>query len=200
MDAETLFVIFAPGLGGNHLSNLLALTKRFYRDVNFSKYNTLTTDAHFSKIQNLQINSITKNFDKTLNVNNVLCGHLGEYLWLKQSGTAKDFKNRKFLIVSRPNKNTLAYNRMTKYYPPMLNEYFYQEQRTLYSQDCLERLFDEDDFFEISSELIFSDDTDKLFKFIEHEFCTTIDSKQADYVHQMWINKIKGFNNVFKKC
>jgi hypothetical protein len=192
MIIENLFVIFAPGSGGNHLANLLSMTERFNRNVDFLKYDTMTDgDAHFSKISNLEIKTIVDNLDELSTVNNVLCGHLGEYLWLKQSGIADQFKNKKFLIVSLPDKNTLAYSRMTSYFPPMLYEYFYQEQRCLYSQEMLERLFQEDDFFEISAEIIFSDDISKLLGFIDREFCTTIDRLQATQIHQLWIDKIK---------
>jgi hypothetical protein len=191
MITENLFVIFAPGLGGNHLSNLLSLTERFNRNVDFSKYNNLIDHAHFSKIPNLKIKTIGDHLDELLTVNNVLCGHVGEYHWLKQSGIAEQFKNKKFLIVSLPSKDTLAYSRMTSLYPPMLDEYFYQEQRWLYSQEILEKIFEEDDFFEISSEIIFSDNVSKLFEFIDCNFCTTIDRVQAEDIHRLWINKIK---------
>jgi hypothetical protein len=196
MEPETLFVIFAPGLGGNHLANLLSLTPRFYRTVDFEAYNSIGANAHFSNIKNLQLTSISDHIVPLTGVSNVLCGHLGEYIWLKQSGIAEKFRNKKFLIVSIPKKNTLAYRRLCRSFPMIdANEYFYQEQRTLYSQEIIEKIFDEHDFFNISAEIIFSDDINKLLTFIQHEFYTTIDVVQATKAHRAWINKIKEIFN-----
>ena len=192
MKIETLFVIFAPGLGGNHISNLLSLTSRFHRDVDLESYDSIGANAHFGTIENLKLASVSAHIDVLTTTSNVLCGHLGEYIWLKQSGLAAKFKNKKFLIVSVPEKNTLAYKRLTKLLPVIgANEYFYQEQRTLYSQEMLEKIFEEQDFFNISAEMIFSDSADELLTFIQTEFCTTIDVLQATKIHQIWINKMK---------
>ena len=187
---ENLFVIFAPGLGGNHLANLLALTDRFQRSVDFEGYSTDETTAHFCDIVNLRVTSIEANLDKLVNQSNVLCGHIGEYLWFKDMPWSSKFLNKKFLIVSVPEKNTLAFSRFIKYIPAVDNEYFYQEQKTLYTQNVLEKLLEETDFFQIRAEQIFDRDIESLIEFLEQQFSSTIKKQLALDIHSAWMSKL----------
>lgn len=188
---EHLFVIFPPGLGGNHCTNLLALTDRFNKSVDYSMYDSSATNAHFGAVTNLQLEYVTRHLHSLLNSNSVLCGHVAEFIWLKESGIVDRFINRKFLIVTLPkNRNSIAYKRLVNLHPQYANEYFYQEQCLLYRQDVLEKLFDEHDFFTLDSEKLFSEDGSELFAFIESEFYTKLDIKTATEIHSKWISKI----------
>lgn len=190
MEIETLFVIFAPGLGGNHLANLLSLTPRFYRNVDLELYNSMEVNAHFATIRNLRLTSITSHIDALTGINTVLCGHLGEYIWLKQSGLTVKFKNKKFLIITMPQKNTLAYYRLVKFNNYNC-EYYYKEQCILYTQEILKKIFKEHNFISIPAEIIFSDSIDNLITVIQEKLNTTINVVQANKIHQIWITKIK---------
>ena len=35
---KNLFIIFHPGTGGNHLTNLISLSDQYYREIDYSKY------------------------------------------------------------------------------------------------------------------------------------------------------------------
>jgi hypothetical protein len=66
-----IFILFAPGLGGNHLANILSLDSRFQSRANDKVYAGTTDTAH-TKLQNLQIQSIEKHLDQLVNQNNEL--------------------------------------------------------------------------------------------------------------------------------
>lgn len=71
---KNIFVLFAPGLGGNHLSNIFSLDSRYRRRVTDQMYDDQKKTAH-TEIQNISLSSIEKNLDELVDQNNVLCGH-----------------------------------------------------------------------------------------------------------------------------
>ena len=196
---ETLFIVFAPGLGGNHLANLIALGDRFKREVDYNKYHQKANDAHFAKMANLQLlyagsNISNQDLENILNTTNIFCGHIGEYLWFMQSSYYQKFKNKKILIVDVPDIGTFAYKRFISY--NKLNDYFYHEQKTLYTRLNLSILFKETNLFNINSTLIFDENSTELIRFLEQEFNMNIDKPMASDIHKNWINNIKHSLNV----
>ena len=189
---ENLFVIFAPGLGGNHLSNLISLTPRFYSSCDLTRYRPGMKDAHFAQLGNLHPESIKKNYRDLCDKNNVLCGHIAEYLWLQNNQLDKLFENRKFLAVDFPNKESKAHRRMTSLCSWYLNDYIFYEHSTLYSQKYLKLLFNEHDFFHISSEDIFNKSVQGIEKFIYEDLGTEWDHDEAQRLHTLWFDNISG--------
>jgi hypothetical protein len=183
---ENLFVIFAPGLGGNHLANLIGLTDRFNRKYDVNDYRPGITNAHVSSVTNLQEKTLLANLSELQTQSNVFCGHLAEYLWIQQKQIDKFFVNRKFLIITFPEKNTSAYNRLLKICPSLSSDYLFYEQASLYSIQYMSKLFDEYDFFTLSAEHIFTEQVDQLVKFIESELYTNIDIDTATKLHNIW--------------
>jgi hypothetical protein len=188
---ENLFVIFAPGLGGNHLANLIGLSSRFTRNTDLSKYRPGIKTAHLADISNLQEKSLLDNLPQLQIQSNVLCGHLAEYLWIQQKQIDKFFINRKFLIITFPKKNTAAYDRLLKFCPNFKN-YWFHEQTSLYSVQYMEKLFGEKDFFTLNAEDIFTEQVDQIIKFIESELVTQIDAKLAQKLHTIWYKSVTG--------
>ena len=189
---ENLFVIFAPGLGGNHLANLIGLSSRFTRHADFEKYQPGIKTAHITNIMNLQEKLLLDNLPQLQNQSNVLCGHLAEYLWIQQKKIDKFFTNRKFLIVTFPEKFSAAYDRLLKCCPYMIRDYWFYEQRSLYSIQYLEKLFDEHDFFTINAQDIFTENVDQIVKFIESELHAQIDINLTQKLHTIWYKSITG--------
>jgi len=189
---ENLFIIFAPGLGGNHLANLIALSNRFNRKCNLSSYKPGIENAHFSNLANLQEEKLLTNLSELQNQSNVFCGHLAEYLWIQQKKIDKFFINRKFLIISFPEKFSAAYDRLLKCCPYMIRDYWFYEQRSLYSIQYLEKLFDEHDFFTINAQDIFTENVDQIVKFIESELHAQIDINLTQKLHTIWYKSITG--------
>ena len=189
---ENLFIIFAPGLGGNHLANLIALSNRFNRKCDLSGYKPGIENAHVSNLANLQEKTLLDNLSELQTQSNVFCGHLAEYLWIKEKQIDKFFVNRKFLIIEFPEKHTAAYNRLLKFCPHLSRDHWFYEQTSLYSTQCIEKLFGEYDIFTLSAEDIFTEQVDTIIKFIESELFTQIDKTLAQKLHTIWYTSVTG--------
>jgi hypothetical protein len=187
---ENLFVIFAPGLGGNHLANLIGLSDRFNRKYDVHGYRPGIKNAHMSSVTNLQEKTLLDNLSELQTQSNVFCGHLAEYLWIKEKQIDKFFVNRKFLIITFPEKNTPAYIRLLKICPSLSHEYLFYEQSSLYSIQYIKKLFEEHDFFTLGAENIFTEHIDQIVKFIESELYTNINVETATRLHNIWYNSV----------
>jgi hypothetical protein len=185
---RNVFVLFAPGTGGNHLANLISTSDEFITRASLENYkNTKSKKAHFSGITNLGINDI-KNLDRSKNY--VLCGHFGEFYWLELNNLKNKFKNRQIVLLQPPYNSELA-TRVYKQYNPPLGAYYFAEQKSLYTIQVIQRLFNENDFFEISADDIFSDDTSTILDLLNIKMNLNVDSKLINEIHKVWIDKKK---------
>jgi len=173
---KNVFVLFAPGLGGNHLANLISTDSRFQSRTTLDNYkNSNTKYAHHYDIENLNIENKIQDYS-----GNVLCGHWGEFYWL---GKSRDmFPMKQIVIIEVPKyKNTFAYKRFQKY--NNLDDYMWQEQRTLYSMEVVEKCFGIKDIWTISSEEVINEVCciDSL-KDMNYD----VDEKLCNEMHQIW--------------
>jgi hypothetical protein len=126
---KSMFLIFPPGCGGNHLANLLSMHPYFaprythaeyYRNMQ-DKYKTFfgnrkeDTIAHFSDLQNLQ-SKVLKTFTSKILAQDkpyVFCSHSVEYYIADTTQLIKPFTDRAFCLFSYPTgMNELVYKRM----------------------------------------------------------------------------------------
>jgi len=195
---HNLFIIYPPGLGGNHLANIISMDDNYLQRSELADYNNNQRDAHFSKIKNLKLDVIKENIDILKKGNNVLCGHCGEYLWFKDDPFFNSdlFKNKKFCVINPPKSiNSLAYQRLIKVLPVYESPYFFQECSTLYSIKYLSKLFDESDWFFVDSELLFTDDVNLLLDDLKLQgLIKNFNHDVVTSMHDTWITSIK------KKC
>ena len=183
---NNIIVLFAPGLGGHHISNLLSTDTRFTQRANLEDYTThlkKDTNAHIQLDIN---NELTQKDDE----NRILPLHIGVLLWNYEK--IKKFKNRKILIVEFPNsKDSLAYKRFVNYNKNFdISDYMFHEQKLFYSQHIIEKLVPEKDFFIVKSEDIFNDNFD-LFYNLTLNMNLKINYDMCKVMHSMWIQKIK---------
>lgn len=191
MSTENLFVIFPPGAGGNHLSNIIALSGRFYRDIDYGQYDNIKGPAHFAKIQNLEVTP--EQVRAMACQNNVLCSHLAQYLW--QQDLVKEYlPNRKYIIVDLANAGRQVRERINKSFFPYQHDYMWEECSTLYSSKYFELLTGETDYFYINVGLIVTPDIDPLLHRLRSDLGLHIDQTQATAIHQKWYNS--NFNGV----
>ena len=127
--AKSMFLIFPPGCGGNHLANLLSMHPHFaprythaeyYRNMQ-DKYKTFfgsrkeDTIAHFSDLQNLQ-SEVLKNLTSKILAQDkpyVFCSHGVEYSIADTTQLIKPFTDRIFCLFSYPTgMNELVHKRM----------------------------------------------------------------------------------------
>jgi len=169
-----VFVIFAPGLGGNHLANLIATDPRYYSRATVDQYQTTKKYAHHSLNANLaDINIIS--YD-----NNVLCGHFGELYWLDRSL----FEHKQVVIIEIPkDKNSFAYKRFQTYNHD-LPDYIVEEQRSLYTPEIIKRVTGISDYYTIPAESIVNE-TSPVDLLIDMNY--NIDKKTCEHMHTEWI-------------
>lgn len=184
--SKTIIVLFAPGLGGNHLANMLSTDTRFRQRANVDDYQTKRTNAHYWPIQNLKLEHLCLLDDTE---SHVLCGHWGEFYWCQLSRALDRFANQQVLVVRLPKKDTVAHQRLNRFNPGM-TEYFMEEQRSLYSIDVVERIFGQTDLLDISSECIFDPDIEQIKQFITKETDLTPDWTICERMHKLWYIKM----------
>jgi len=169
-----VFVIFAPGLGGNHLANLIATDPGYYSRATVDQYQTTKKYAHHSPTDNLTDIKI-ESYD-----NNVLCGHFGELYWLDRSL----FEHKQVVIIEIPkDKNSFAYKRFQTYNHD-LPEYIVEEQKSLYTPEIIKRVTGISDYYTIPAENIVNE-TSPVDLLIDMNY--NIDKKTCEQMHTEWI-------------
>jgi hypothetical protein len=172
------------GAGGNHLANLLSLSGKFKRQVDFSQYDNLSSPtAHFSDALNLS--NLSDSLVELRNQSNVFCAHLAEYIW-NQQVIRENFVGRKFLIIDIHDAHQWIRQRMIQFNPGLGMEYFWQETSTLYSQELFTKLTGEQDFFEININVLFDSSPQDLIDILEQMLAVKIDREPACKAHQKW--------------
>jgi len=182
---KNVFVLFSPGTGGNHLANMLSTDSRFIQRSTVDDYSTYKKrDAHTSGIKNLNLSQL----ELLPSLGNVLCGHFGEYYWLSLSGMLEKFVNRQIFIIEVPQQGTLAWERYNDMYPMI--DYFFEEQRSLYTMQIIEKTFNEHDIISLPCELLFDETLSRLFEHIATQ-CDLVPNQQiCKQMHEIWYNKL----------
>ena len=194
MSTENLFVIFPPGAGGNHLANIIALSDRFNRPIDYTRYDNINGPAHFSKIQNLEITS--EEIRSMATQNNVLCSHLAQYLW-QEDCIKEHLPNRKYIIIDLYRADATVRERMNKMFFPYQDNYMWEESSTLYSSKYFGLLTGETDYFYVNVGMIATPDIMPLLTYLKTDLGLTIDQLSATTIHQKWYNSNfnKALNN-----
>jgi hypothetical protein len=187
------FIIFAPGTGGNHLRNILdaALDCNLYTDTDKG----LMRDAHFSSIKNLDKASLQEHIVAVKNNknDNFFCGHLGEYLWIKDNNILDMFPNRKIIVLGIPEINNLGYAKFIDYSPCYKHPFLYEEIKTIYEQRHIELLLNTE-VLHIAANMLFSLDISTLVDFININTSIKTDIDSINAKHSTWIDaKIQQF-------
>ena len=182
--------MFAPGLGGNHIANLLSTSNEFLNRFSSHDYNTSEPNAHFFNITNIELEDISDNIDILSTQNNILCGHWASYYWLMQSDLSKHFNNRQILIIEPPKFDSVAHQRLTQYTNAYSDEYFYKEMKLLYTIDIMSKVFADDAFFVLNADLIFQYEINMFIENAEKEFCIKLNHSLCEQIHKQWFGNI----------
>lgn len=181
--------MFSPGLGGNHIANMLSTDERYKTIATIEDYRKHRGQNAHIVIGNLGLLDTAQS-----TTGNIFCGHFGEFHWKFSENKISKFDNRQIIIINTPNDtNSLAYKRLKKY--SKLDEFYVAEQQTLYSIDTFNKLFDEDDFFVIDAEDIFTNSIDKFLKYAINEMNFELNYNECKQMHSIWIKKIEEYIN-----
>jgi hypothetical protein len=198
LDYKNLIIIFHPGLGGNHLKNLISLNHTICQTNTtelLNQYQSVSKlgNAHFSQILNLRKDQLSKNLNmlKTSSGINLLCGHLGEHIWVKD--ILDNLEKRLYLILA-PSKDlsTKSHQRICKVNPALKDGgYFYHEICTLYNIENISKLYGipYHDISVIDADILFSPKLDQLFEFLSEEFLLIFSDSEknnCNKIHKLW--------------
>jgi len=193
---QNLFVIYPPGLGGNHFANMLSLDKNFVKRFDNDDYNNPVKHNkvfahHFSSVPQFDVDIIRKNIEVLSNQNNVFSGHWLAYDTFKKSGLADAFPNKKFFCIQFPDQGTKAFLRLKKM--GLVSDtytYLQTELALVYKCDYLERLCQEPNskFYYVWPHLLFDKDFCVIINDLTNQgFEIDLDMDLAQAMHDKWL-------------
>lgn len=185
--SRNIFVFFPPGLGGNHVTNMISTDSQFASRRSVDDYKNIVNNAHNPDIVN---NTNMHLLDK--NSSNVVCGHFGSYMWYLDS--LQRFTNPQALILKLPEDTTSkAYARLKQFqdYDSFSDIYLYSEQVTLYTTMGIQRMFGIYDCFEIdASALIFNRSINGFLEFAKYDMGLELNWSDCKKMHSNWYKRI----------
>ena len=142
-----VFLLFTPGIGGNHLTNLLSISLKLFCNITKNKenileiYNEPTVHPDRKNLQKNQIKEIFINSKENTDI--ILCGHIGEYLFLDTF--FKNIKHKKFITITGLDSNSIKkisprIKLIGKNYENLLSIFYSQEQSVLYQSKNISKL------------------------------------------------------------
>jgi hypothetical protein len=198
---QNLFVLYPPGVGGNHLANMLSLSDDYITRFDLSKYDRPINFQgnivahHFSTVPQLDVKIVTDNLETLSKQNNVFACHWLKYHIFKQSGLLKHFPNRRYVVIQVPEEDSRAFLRLQKAglghenFPWLLHEI-----RTLYKINCLALVCEEplSSFYSVWPDMLFDQDFGAIIKDLEdHEFKINLDVNLVQSFHDKWLTNIQ---------
>jgi hypothetical protein len=185
---STVFVVFPPGGGGNHLRNIIVSC---YKDTDIlTLYGTQTKTVHFfepgNNLQYNQIENAVSNQDQI----HVLHGHFGEVMSFQQQ--VRSIVDKKFIILSpdTPNDRKLLNERRKSIgYINQTDDYFDAEQVFLYEPFMYHWYFQVpmDNIMNISISEWFVTDIDSVLDRISYFLKLPMNKEQISNIHNIWV-------------
>jgi hypothetical protein len=182
---RSVIVIFAPGMGGNHLANMISVSgsfsQRFTRDA-YDLTSTSPSRFHVDDDNNLTVEKIQPG---------VLACHLGEYLW-NENIIKQRLPIRSYVIVEFPiwSRNNGWLKRITNYSDVYKDQYQVEELATLYSIQRFGQLTGETDFYPITVSELFRSDATLLIHNLLLQIDPDIDTDTITQLHEKWYQAI----------
>ena len=204
IDCKNLIILYLPGLGGNHLANLLStctdhFEPRFesadYANELANRYDNETARAHHSDIPNLNLNSLESNFEKLINSKktNILCGHYGEVNHVRH--ILDKLPNKNFIAIGLPEmwSKEIATLRILHHNNASAQSYIWNEIASIYTRTTMSKLTDTDvhKTMVIRSSDLFSPDLGNVSSQLKDSGIEL--PNIAHKIHQLWFDKLYKF-------
>ena len=198
---DNIFVIFAPGTGGNHLANLMSLDSRYAKRFEPEDYDAAVNnnnDAHYATLhggpENLNLHHAWVDFDQIKSQKNVFCGHVLEYLQLKRTtNLLQQLPNKAFVTIQVPSPGSRGHDRMIWRYGKMDN-YMLGELAVLYDSPHLKAIFELpeiDVWHYVWPNDLFADDVTPVLQSIQQQLGLQIDLDLAQQLHTKWLQNLQ---------
>jgi hypothetical protein len=146
-----IFLLFTPGIGGNHLTNLLSISLKLCCNLITDKKNILEiyknpiVHPDRKNLQKSEIKKFLANFKNEKDI--ILCGHIGEYLFLDTF--FKNIKHKKFITITGLNSSSFKkisprIELIGQPYNYLLSKFrlYQEEQAALYQAKNISKLLD----------------------------------------------------------
>lgn len=192
-DLENLFVIYPPGLGGNHFANILSLGKQFTPRFALESYDQNVNNAHFSYHREFNVLRIRETLPELTAQSNVFNGHWLAYLQFHDSELPELFPNKKFFAIQMPEPGTVAHDRITGGNPTAYNNYFMREITFMYQVPHMQALCRQADrpWYSVNPDLLFAPDLSALFADLAQQgFEIQVDMDLVNSLHAKWFNRL----------
>jgi hypothetical protein len=183
---NNIFTVFAPGSGGNHISNLVSTDPRLISRFELNDYKDKTNKAHYFDNKVLDKDNI--DLKKILNEKRSYGTHFFEFGGF---GFAKLIK-KSFIVISMPDEDSKGHTRMKELYPAFQDNYFWYECKSLYTASNFIKIFDiQEPCVEINGNDLFEgrnfikdllDKTKTLGLDLDADICKS--------AHDLWLSKI----------
>ena len=180
-------VVFPPMTGGNHLRNLISLSRNYsdnFDDLIYQQKNTV----HVYPGNNLKKEQFTNILNET--GNHLLHGHFGEIMSYQHQIRA--IENKKFIVICTDNeqdRQLLKKRKITTGYSPFNNQdYFFGEQVFLYEPFMYHHYFNVPmtDIMNIPITEWFVEDINPVLAKINYFLQVDIDIGKAAELHKIW--------------
>jgi hypothetical protein len=198
---QNLIVLYPPGVGGNHLANMLSLSDDFTTRFDLARYGAPMNlydniqAHHFSTVPQLDVQIVTDNLETLSNQNNVFACHWLKYHIFKESGLLKYFPNRRFVVIQVPEEDSRAFIRFQKVGLDNKNfPWLVHEIRTLYKPNCLALVCEEphSNFYPVWPHMLFDQDFSAIIKDLhDHGFEIDLDINLVQCFHDKWLTNIQ---------
>ena len=188
-NSKNIFVLFSPGSGGHHVSNLISTADEYLTRASAADYKSHSNrNAHFNE------DYYNYSFDK-VDETRVRALHLADFMWNYEA--IKHIPNRQILLINVPHKDksTLAYQRYHDY-NTALNYYYVMEQELFYSQHIIEQITIETDFHVLDPNLFFCDDIENFIKFVRNDMGIDLDVDECKLMHKNWLANVSRIQEI----
>lgn len=178
---DCFVILYAPGMGGNHLANLVSTAQGF--DPRFAKdfYSQNYPHAHSAKDR----------FSINANKHSVMAMHMAEYHWNKQKINAVSRGVKVITLEFVPgDMRDLWWKRACALYPFYLDTYLSHELSYIYSFDHVQHLFNHRDITPIKVPMLFDQDVTALLSTLTQNFQLDFDAGFCQQIHESWYREI----------
>ena len=188
---NNIFVIYALGSGGQHVSNLISQDQQFVPQCSPADYNNLSSAAHFSYQYHLHtLDSIPT---ETLAQQSRVYPHHIHSLLRVDPSRLKAIPNKIYLVLELPEYNKAIAGRMARWGFEAQGQ-AYDELKLLYSPYILSLILQEpiDKFFGISCEDVWQPDGATLLTHIQNSSPIDLNWNlhTLSIMHEKWYKKI----------
>ena len=198
-DYRTLAILFSPGIGGNHLANLISTSLWVNNRVtNVDDYNqhllniyknNRGNNFHADEFTNFGVEDYNKAYELVKNntVTTVLPGHIEDAFWVLNH--IKPLGKIGFITFEVFDINLDEFYKKQRTYIENYNPYLY---RFLYNKDVVGRILDiaDTDGHAINASSILSDDITILLTQLNDELQLELDIDFCNYLHKLRFNKL----------